>query len=325
MAFLARLSKLSCVPIILGWRFPLLLEDSQHSTADICEKILPSVFRIMSINPQTQALHGIGSGFFIKRDGTGLTASHVLSSKNSFIAKLDSGEECPLKILHTHDLSDIALVKVQVRGPVPFLTLGDSDKNRRGEQVIHFGNALTGTTTEIDIGYISKLTEDIPPSVQMRKPEGDISAGIRYIMTNGYVRPGFSGGPLVNMKGEVVGLISRLYIKSQEPITVFEGASIPINYVKDVVKQMEISGEVKRPYLGLSFTSGNPGLIVVKVQPGSPAQKAGVRVGDFIVKANGREVNTPEDLFGEIGFQIGIALELLIVRGDEKISLKVST
>ena len=327
MVLLKYLSRLSYIPLIVAWRFPVLLESNQLSTADICEKILPSIFRIICIHPQTQEIQGVGSGFFIKKDGTGLTASHVLSPNHSFIAKLDTGEECSLKILNTHPLSDIALVKVKTTHPVPFLQLGDSEKNRRGEQVIHFGNSLYGTTTEIDVGYINKLKDDTPKWIDVHTNEktDSMKSGISYILTSGSVRPGFSGGPLVNMNGEVIGLINRLYIRNQYPVQEHEGASVPINIVKSVIKQMELSGNVKRPYLGLSFTPSNPGLAIVKVQPGSPAERAGVKVGDILLTANSKAINNLEDLYAEIGFQIGIVIEFKVLRRAEQLILTVYT
>lgn len=325
MEFLQRFSRYAFIPVLLGWRCPLLLEPSPYSTADICEKVLPSVFRIISLNPHTKELQGLGSGFFIKKDGTGLTAHHVLSSSNSFIAKLNNGEEYPLQVLNSHSLSDIALVKVKVPKSVPFLVLGKSEHLRRGEQVIHFGNTLLSTTTDIDIGYINKLKEDSPAWIDLQRSEGIDTSGISYIMTSGCVRPGFSGGPLVNMNGEVVGLISRLYIRNQHPVIISEGASIPIDYVKAVVKQMEISGDVKKPYFGFTFTTGNPGLLVLKVQTGSPAEKAGMKIGDLLVRANGRDIAGPEDLYAEAGFQIGVVIQFQAIRDEKNISLTVHT
>lgn len=324
--FTKYLSKLSIIPILAGWRCPVLMQADQMSTADVCEKILPAVFRIISTHPTQNMTIGVGSGFFIKKDGTGLTCAHVISNKyNTYQAKLDSGEECPLEILHSHPTSDIAIVKVKVPKPVPFLYLGDSGLNRRGEQVIHFGNTMFGTITEIDVGYINKLHDDTPKwiEIQMNEQLESSRSGIQYIMTSGSVRPGFSGGPLVNMKGEVVGLIARLYIRGQGPSQENEGASIPINIVKGVIKQMELSGQVRKPYIGLSFTPSDSGLIIVKVQPRSPAEKAGLEVGDLVISANGRHVTKPEDIMTVIGFQMGVVLDLIINRKGKEISIKV--
>ena len=95
----------------------------------------------------------------------------------------------------------------------------------------HFGNTIFGTTTEIDVGYINKLREDTPSWLEIQQSENlqSFKSGIQYIMTSGSVRPGFSGGPLVNMKGEVVGLIARLYVRGEGHSLEHEGASIPID------------------------------------------------------------------------------------------------
>ena len=129
----------------------------------------------------------------------------------------------------------------------------------------------------------------------------------------------------MNMKGEVVGLIARLYIRGQGPSMEHEGASIPSNVVKGVVKQLELSGKVQRPYIGLSFVNSDPGLVVVKIQSGSPAEKAGLRVGDVVLSANGRTVNSNEDILTVIGYNIGIILELKIKREGSFVNAKVYT
>ena len=327
MVFLRYFSRLSVVPAILAWRLPVLLEPDQLSTADVCQKVLPAIFRIISDDPYTGVIKGIGSGFFIKKDGTGLTAHHVLEKKGNYRAKLDSGEEFSMKIINYHPLSDIALVQVNVPHAVPFLTLGNSDSNRRGEQILHFGNTLYGTTTEIDVGYINKVKDDTPKwlEIQMSENLQSSKSGIQYILTTGYVRPGFSGGPLVNMKGEVIGLISRLYIRNNSNFIEHEGASVPINIVKDVVKQMELAGHVKKPYIGMSFTPNNTGLVVLKIQPESPAEKAGIQIGDVILTVNGKKIDSPEDFITEIGFHIGVILNCRVLRGNQEINVKVFT
>lgn len=325
MGFYKFISRLSILPAIIGWRAPVLLDPNPLSTADVCEKVLPSVFRILG-NDSNSTI-ALGSGFFIRADGTGLTAAHVVSKGLSYRAKLDSGQEYPMKVLQSHPLSDIALIKVQAPTPVPYLPLADSSKARRGEQIIHYGNTIFGNSTEIDIGYINKLYDDTPKWVEIQMSENieSFKSGIQYIITSGSVRPGFSGGPLVNMKGEVVGLIARLYIRGQGPSMEHEGASIPSNVVKGVVKQMELSGKVQRPYIGLSFVNNDPGLVVVKIQSGSPAEKAGLKVGDVVLTANGRNVNSNEDILTVIGYNIGIILDLKINREGSLMNIKVYT
>lgn len=325
MVFSKYISRLSILPVVLGWRCPVLLDSEYKSTADVCEKVLPSVFRIHGNDGNTTI--SVGSGFFIRPDGTGLTAAHVVSKNLSYHAKLDSGQEYPMKILNSHPLSDIALIKVQAPTPVPYLTLSDSSKARRGEQIIHYGNTIFGSSTEIDVGYINKLFDDTPKWVEIQMTENieSFKSGIQYIITSGSVRPGFSGGPLVNMKGEVVGLIARLYIRGQGPSMEHEGASIPSNVVKGVIKQLELSGKVQRPYIGLSFVNHNPGLAVVKIQSGSPAEKAGLKIGDVVLTVNGRNVNSNEDILTVIGYNIGIILDMKINRDGSFFNVKVYT
>lgn len=324
MGFIEALCRLAPVGVVFALRGPVLMASDQWNAADVCEQVLPAVFRIVSAG---DASGDMGTGFFIKADGTGITAAHVVSRGGSFVAKLDSGLEYPMKVVSMHELSDLALVKVQGPGGFTFLKWADSDKARRGEQIIHFGNPGTRTTTEIDIGYIDTVYDGRPNEVRtLNAGRGHIqNTGIQYIMTKGYVKPGFSGGPLVNMKGEVLGVITKLFLQEQVANVEHEGVSIPSNLAKGVIKQFELSGSVKRPYIGLSFVQNNPGLAVVKVQKGSPAEKAGVAIGDVVLSANGKSVDTNEDILTVIGFNLGIVLDLKVNRNNSIVNIKVYT
>ena len=300
----------------------------QLSTADVCDKVLPSVFRIILYHPQSSnTIIGIGSAFFIKRDGTALTAYHVLTQNARAVARLESGEELEIEKIKGHSLTDIALIKVKVKKPVPVIELGDSNNVRRGEQVMHIGNTVFSDSNDIDVGYVNKLQDDTPDCLK-QYIQGDPAppdSGLNFIKTSGSVRPGFSGGPLVNMYGQAVGLISRCYVQMHPTGVQNEGASIPINFVKSIVKQLEISGKVERPYVGLSFTPHDPGLGVVKVQPGSPAEKAGLKVGDIILEANGKLMRTPEDFYKAVGYTIGVVLNVKALRDKQYIEVIIRT
>lgn len=325
MYFRKILSRIAPISIAVYLNSSQVFLDNRNTTADVCEKVLPGVFRILIVDPRTNALVGVGSGFFIKPDGTALTASHVLAPGFKYIAKLDNGEEHEAHVYKEHKLTDIALVKVNTDSKVPVIPLGDSSVLRRGEQVIHIGSSLYSKSNDIDIGYINKVKDDTPSYSVILGDKPKPESGLDFIMTTGSVRPGFSGGPLVNMDGQVVGLISRIQVMGHQAGTEIEGKSIPINFVKNVIKQLEISGKVERPYIGLSFTPSLPGLAIVRVQPGSPAEKAGLKVGDILVTADNQEMNTPDDFYRVIGYKIGIVLKVTVVRDKETLNLKIST
>jgi serine protease Do len=288
--------------------FPATLyafSEAKGSTADSCERALPAVFRVLVSQGGKQV--GIGSGFFIRPDGTALTAYHVLKPGAELEARLDNGEVMRITSTLGHAKTDIALLKVKVPGPVPFITLGDSDMLRRGEQVIHIGNSIYSETSDIEVGYINKLRDDTPAWLKAYT-KGDLApkdSGLTFIRTTGAPKPGFSGGPLLNLAGEAVGLISRLFVKMDQFGMQQEGACIPSNFIKTIIDQLEGKGSVARPYLGFSFTDTNSGLAVLKVQKGSPAERSGIQVGDILTEANSIKLATPEDLYQVIGYKSG--------------------
>jgi S1-C subfamily serine protease len=191
--------------------------------------------------------------------------------------------------------------------------------------VIHFGNPGNRKTTEIDVGFIDALDYCIPKDVRAINYDEGENQGVQYLMSKGMIKPGFSGGPCVNMKGEVVGVMSKLFLQGQIANVDHACISVPSKVVKGVVQQMLASGNVQKPYVGLSFVQNNPGIAVVKVQKGSPAEKAGVCVGDVILTANGKSVDSYEDISGVIGFDLGTVLELKVNRNNTILDLKINT
>jgi len=301
------------------------LDDHRlFSTADVCERMLPSVFRIVLLDPVTGSYAGVGSGFCIRPDGTSLTAYHVINNSAQLLAKFDNGERCPVQVLRGDEGTDIALIKVTPRPPAK---LGSSSALRRGEQVVHFGNTMSSDTVDIDVGYINKIRDDVP-SWMRQFVQGDVkksTSGLTFILTQGSARPGFSGGPLVNMNAEVIGLISRMYIHFDGTVLHHEGASIPIDLVMQVVESLERKGKLEKPYVGISFKSTEEGLALLVVQPGSPAARAGLLVGDLIQEMNGTKMTTQEDFYYVLGYRERVDLKMKVQRGRRVVELVVST
>jgi len=296
------------------------------STAEVCEGTLPSVFRILVYHPLNGTLVGIGSGFFIRPDGTALTACHVIIPQHKLKVKLDNGKELEAKFLAGHHPTDIGLIKVHTQDLVIPVKVGNSDQLKRGEQVIHIGNTMFSDSNDIDVGYVNKLDDDTPEWLKSQL-KGDMAppeSGLSFIKTTGSVRPGFSGGPLVNMKGEVVGLISRVFVQMHQTGPEHEGASIPINFVETIIKQLEERGQVERPYIGCSFMKVEGGLGILKVQPGSPAEASGLKVGDVLLAVNNKKMKHPEDFFKVIGYQKGVEFKLEVLRSQKTINLTIS-
>lgn len=301
------------------------LDDHRFlSTADVCERMLPSVFRIVLVDSVTGKYAGVGSGFCIRPDGTSLTAYHVINNSAQLLAKFDNGERCPVEVLKGDEGTDIALIKVTPRPPAK---LGTSSILRRGEQVIHFGNTLASDTVDIDVGYINKTRDDIPAWMR-QYVQGDVTkptSGLTFILTQGSARPGFSGGPLVNMNAEVIGLISRMYMHFDGSVMHHEGASIPIDFVMQVVESLEKHGRLEKPYVGISFKPIEQGLALLVVQPGSPAARGGLQVGDLVLEMNGTKMVTQEDFYHVLGYREHVELKMKVQRGRRVLEVVVST
>ncbi|MEN3045479.1 MAG: trypsin-like peptidase domain-containing protein [Candidatus Hydrothermales bacterium] len=218
-----------------------------------------------------------GSGFIISEDGYILTNEHVISNSDSIVVFLPDGRNFIAKVLGKDYSLDIALLKIDGKN-LPYLTFADSDKLERGEWAIAMGNPF---------GY---LWEDVEPTVTVGvisalnrtfKGEGDrIYRGM--IQTDASINPGNSGGPLLNLKGEVIGMNTFIVSKSGG----FEGIgfAIPSNLLKTVVNYLKLYSYYPRGFLGLEVKPTEKGVVIVTILEGGPADKAGLRPGDIIIK-----------------------------------------
>lgn len=234
---------------------------------------------------------GIGSGFIISKDGYILTNNHVVEKSNGIFVTMTDGKEYKAKIIGTDPRTDVALIKIDVKGLVP-LTIGDSDKLKKGQWVLAIGSPF-GLDSTVTVGIVSAINRDT----------GDY---LPFIQTDVAVNPGNSGGPLINLKGEVVGINSQIVSRSGG----FMGISlaIPIDEVMRIVEQLKATGKVTRGRIGVQITevpddvakalglSTAHGALVSNVEEGGPADKAGIRAGDVITDFNGQKINHMSDL-----------------------------
>ncbi|MCS7299164.1 MAG: Do family serine endopeptidase [Spirochaetia bacterium] len=255
-----------------------------------------------------RVIPSLGSGFIISKDGYILSNLHVLRpagkvAKNIVVTVLKSGREYKARVIGYDEETDIALLKIDPKEELPVANLGDSDKVKVGDFAIAVGNpfGLTGTFT---FGTVSAINRDI---------QGNVFS--KYIQTDAPINPGNSGGPLVNIFGEVIGINTMIISPNQFGGTagnVGIGLAIPINTAKRVVKQLIDKGKVERGYIGVSISEldeetrkqmGLPkdvGVLVSKVEPGSPAEKEGVKQGDVIVEVDGQKISTFSELLDKI-------------------------
>ena len=237
--------------------------------------------------------HGLGSGFIVNSDGIILTNAHVVSEADEVIVKLTDKREFKAKVIGIDKLSDVAVLKIEAKD-LPTVKIGDPKDARVGEWVIAIGSPF-GFENTVTAGIISAKSRSLPD-------EGYVP----FLQTDVAVNPGNSGGPLFNMNGEVIGINSQIYSRSGG----YQGLSfaIPINVAMNVEQQLLDHGKVNRGRLGVmiqqvdqqlaeTFGLKKPvGALVSSVEKNSPAEKAGIKPGDVIVKFNGKEISRSAEL-----------------------------
>jgi serine protease Do len=257
------------------------------------------VFRKVPKNMPEQDLRqrSLGSGFIISADGYVLTNNHLISGADEIFVSLADKEEFKAKLVGTDDKTDIALIKIESgKKDFPVAVLGDSDTLEIGEWVIALGNPF---------GFGHTLTQGIVSAKSRVIGAGPYD---NFIQTDAAINPGNSGGPLINMQGQVVG-INTAIVASGQGI----GFATPINMAKDILRELKDTGEVARGWLGVAIQEVTPeiaravgmkeprGAMVTSVYAGDPAEKAGVRPGDIILRINGQEVADSRALTRMIG------------------------
>ena len=249
--------------------------------------------------PQTREAQSLGSGFFISADGYVVTNNHVVSPNGrgtveEITVTLPDGKEYQAELVGNDAASDLAVLKVQRSEPFPFVKFGDSARARTGDWVIAIGNpfGLGGTVTS---GIVSSV---------LRNTGG--GAYDRYIQTDASINRGNSGGPLFDMKGNVIGINNAIYSPSGGSVGI--GFAIPAEIAAPIVEQLKRGQTIERGYLGVSIQpvdddladslgiEHNRGEIVQLVQPDQPADAAGIQAGDIVVEVNNQPVTNEQTL-----------------------------
>ena len=239
---------------------------------------------------------GVGSGFILTADGYVMTNAHVVEGADEVLVTLPDKREFKAKIVGSDKRSDVAVVKIEASG-LPAVKIGDVSRLRVGEWVMAIGSPF-GLENTVTAGIVSAKQRDT----------GDY---LPFIQTDVAINPGNSGGPLINMRGEVVGINSQIYSRSGG----FQGISfsIPIDEAIRVSDQLRSTGKVTRGRIGVqidqvpkeiaeSIGLGKPqGALVRGVEPGAPADKAGMEAGDIITKFDGKAIEKASDLPRMVG------------------------
>ena len=243
--------------------------------------------------PREFQSQSLGSGFIISADGFVLTNAHVVEAADEITVKLTDKRELKAKVIGSDKRTDIALLKIEASG-LPFVRFGDPNKLRVGEWVVAIGSPF-GFENSVTAGIVSAKGRSLPQE-----------NFVPFIQTDVAVNPGNSGGPLFNLRGEVVGINSAIYSRTGG----FMGLSfaIPIDVANEVTQQLKATGRVIRGRIGVviqpitreladGFGLQKPvGALVNSVEKGGPAEKAGVEPGDVILRFDGKPVSSSEDL-----------------------------
>ena len=239
---------------------------------------------------------GVGSGFILSSDGLIMTNAHVIEGADDVIVTLTDKREFKAKLIGADKRSDVALVKIEASG-LPAVKVGDVSRLRVGEWVMAIGSPF-GLENTVTAGIVSAKQRDT----------GDY---LPFIQTDVAINPGNSGGPLINMRGEVVGINSQIYSRSGGSMGI--SFAIPMDEAVRVSEQLRVSGRVTRGRIGVQIDQVTKevaesiglgkaqGALVRAVEPGAPADKAGVEAGDIIVKFEGKVVDKSSDLPRMVG------------------------
>jgi S1-C subfamily serine protease len=273
---------------------------------------------------------GTGSGFILSADGKIVTNAHVVEGVDRVKVTLKSGKVLEGKVVGVDRVTDVAVVRVNAQN-LPTVTLGNSEKLVQGEWAIAIGNPL-GLDNTVTVGIISATGRS---SSQVGIPDKRVS----FIQTDAAINPGNSGGPLLNARGEVIGINTAIRAEAQGL-----GFAIPIQTASRITTQLFATGKVQHPYLGVqmipltaelkagianeptlrSKVTADHGAVVMEVMPSSPAEAGGIEPGDVIVKVAEQSINTPSDVQQQVeASKIGETLKLVVDRQGQVKSLNI--
>ena len=276
-----------------------------------------------------QTQQSLGSGFIIDKDGYILTNRHVIEGADKVQVTLPDGKSYDAKIVGRDARTDVGLLKIEPTETLTVLDLGDSDKAEVGEWVMAIGNPFNFGNS-VTVGVVSFVGRD------MRLEDPRRGTSIQMIQTDAAINPGNSGGPLLNTRGEVIG-INTLIVTNGSAANAGVGFSVPINVAKEILPQLREKGKVTRGWMGVNIQAvtedlaGTYGLkegkgaYVSAVTPGSPAEKAGLQPEDVILAADGRQVEDNSDLSRYISSKApGTSVKLDVVRGKDRKTVSVT-
>ncbi|HEY8228680.1 MAG TPA: trypsin-like peptidase domain-containing protein [Pyrinomonadaceae bacterium] len=289
--------------------------DNEDKEDDSNNNPLLDMFR----RQQRRPTRGVGSGFIVSPKGYILTNEHVIEDATRIIVGLQSGEKYRGKVVGVDSETDVAVIKIDAAQDVPTVTLGDSNAAQVGDWVLAMGSPF-GLDQTVTAGIISKKERESPSFTNFQ----------RFLQTDAAINRGNSGGPLVNMRGEVIGMNSQIATSTGDYNGI--GFALPANETNFVYKQIITFGKVKRGYLGVTLDSVHEefakvyglsaakGAIVTSVTPTengqvTPAANAGLEANDIIVEFQGAQVENAQDLIQKVAASaVGQSVSLVFLR-----------
>lgn len=311
------------------------IDSTRTVTTQVPDEFSDPFFRgffgnVIPSQPRSRVERGSGSGFIINSSGQILTNSHVVDGADSVTVTLKDGRTFKGKVLGEDAVTDVAVIQIDAN-KLPTLALGKSDTLQPGEAVIAIGNPL-GLNNTVTSGIISATD----------RSSSDIGASdkrVDYLQTDAAINPGNSGGPLLNARGEVIGMNTAI-IQGAQGL----GFAIPINTVQKIAEELITKGRVDHPYLGIQMVTltpevkekittrfgdrinlaANQGILLVRIVPNSPAAIAGLRPGDVIKSINNQAVLKVDEVQKLVeNSKIGIPLQVQVERNGRTFQVLV--
>ena len=310
-----------------------LLESIENAFVSIAERSNPAVVSVTASNIERQAIplrrsdRQEGTGFIFRKDGYILTNNHVVDGAKQITIRLFDGREFrDTQLIGVDPNTDVAVLKINVQEELPVLPFGDSDRVKVGQFTIAIGNPFQLNYT-VTTGIVSGKGRSLVPALMIRFQ--DLIQYQDFIQTDAWINRGNSGGPLLNIRGEVIGINSAIRRPDDSPaiaaVRAGAGFAIPINLVRKVSDQLIANGQVIRGWLGIVMSSHADGIRVTRFSDPSPARQGGMEVGDIIVEYNGqktREIRKFRFLIAES--MVGEQVAFTVIRDGVRKKLSVT-
>lgn len=267
--------------------------------------------------------HALGSGFIIDPAGYVVTNNHVVDGADKIVVTLEDGRELPAVVKGRDAKTDLALLKIESKTPLPYVAFGDSDHARIGDWVVAVGNPF-GLGGSVSAGIVSARGRNLN--------NGPYD---NFLQIDAPINPGNSGGPLFDQSGRVIGIATAIYTPNGGNVGI--GFAVPSNLAGSVIAQLKASGKVERGWLGVTMQpmtealakavgrKDSNGVLVNDVQADGPAAKAGLKQGDVVIALNGGTIRDPRDLATQVaGLKAGDRAKLQVWRDGRETSLSLT-